>query len=308
MKRLLLSSALLVSTLYSSAQAIEIDSLFQKLKIAYEIFPGSVWGPNVAIADLPVTQEQVYEWFEVEGDAIYDSYDSISTDELYHHSYFDVQYYLGLFLKHPDLSMAYIDSLIGRKMLYPNWSDDKKLLNLLMEEGHGGTYRSSLSFLIYFKSETDFQVFLDPEMLNDIDFNEPPHIFHSDGYSSMELLSQAGESVYRLSGAVRGCGMCFGAFVQLVSFEGRTPKELFSYNLNLRTWEWPFTFNDSLGTMEVNYISDDLTYGCNCSEESTDETKEMEFASCYCKFELRNGTYELVEYKAKEVANPFEED
>jgi len=181
-------------------------------------------------------------------------------------------------------------------------SDDKKLFNFSLDEKTGGTYRSRISITHYTNDS------IVPSMNN----NDPHEIinqhqvFEGDGFDNIYSLETEQGTKYVLTGFVRGCSSCFELNLMLVNNKSGFFEKDFSYIINTRfPQECTLDYNSTSKTIVVDYITDDLTTDCDCTNyamldeneynnySDSDETEPIT-KRCHCTFEFNGLNFELV--------------
>lgn len=203
---------------------------------------------------------------------------------------------------HDRFGSSDIEAIIGDYDLAIVKSDDGKLYNFSLDEKTGGSYRSRLSLMHYTEISRD-SLPTQQELDEGTKIN-PYSIFEGDGFDSIHTLDTEEGIKYVVSGSVRGCSYCFETSVMLVYFADGFFQQDFYYSVNSRDWEEGAYYNPETQTIEVDYMTDDLTYDCDCSNTADEggydnyahdyEDEEMIIKKCHCTFEFNGRNFELV--------------
>lgn len=174
-------------------------------------------------------------------------------------------------------------------------SEDKKLYNFSLDEKTGGSYRSRISLTHYTDIERDN--FPTEDEINQRTKVNPYEVFESDGFSEIHSIATEEGTKYVMTGYTRGCSYCFQTYIMLVQFKNGVFQQEFYYSVNSRSWEGGVEYNHSTKTITVNYITDDLTTNCYCSnsdEASNDYDETFIEKKCHCTFQFDGLNFELI--------------
>lgn len=182
-------------------------------------------------------------------------------------------------------------------------SDDKKLYNFSLPEKTGGTYRSRISIMHYIEINQD-SLPTQEEIDKRIKIS-PYTVFDGDGFNSIHSIETRKGTKYVLTGYVRGCSYCFETNVMLVRLEGGIFQQDFVYSISSRSWEEGVSYDPNSKIITVDYVTDDLTTDCDCSnfvelDEEPDNyysySKETEPINkrCHCTFEFNGLNFVLI--------------
>lgn len=177
-------------------------------------------------------------------------------------------------------------------------SDNRKLFNFSLDEKTGGTYRSRISITYYTEDSTppSLKSKDDPEIINQ------HGVFESDGFNGIYSIETEVGVKYVLTGYTRGCSSCFESNIMLVSLKGGIFEKDFSYSVNSRSLEEGVSYDPKLKIITVNYITDDLTTDCYCSNFAdeeldnyySDNEQEAITKKCHCTFKFNGLNFDLV--------------
>lgn len=234
-----------------------------------------------------------------------DSYQEISKDSMdkFEFIYFlqeKIMSNLDEITHRPSFKEADITQLLDKDELSIVISDDRKLFNFSIDEKTGGTYRSRISMIYY--TELDSITQGKYSMVN----HKPPNaykVFNSDGYGAIYTIATDIGTKYVLTGGVKGCSTCYWTSILLVKIENGLFISEFHYAVESRSWETGVVYYSETKTIEVNYLTDDLTSYCNCEPIHENETEldrydldmdESNRLKCHCKFKFNGLNFELV--------------
>jgi hypothetical protein len=223
----------------------------------------------------------------------------------------------NLLLEFQDLIMGNIERIISHNKFEENnikelitdegdlsiaVSDDNKLYNFSLAEKIGGTYRSHISIMYYTEINQD-SLPTSKEIEKRVKIS-PYTVFEGDGFNEIYSIKTEEGTKYILTGYVRGCSYCFETNIMLVKFKDGIFEQDFVYSISSRSWEEGVSYDSKSKTITVDYITDDLTTDCDCSnyaksdEEQNDynttneETKPIK-KRCHCTFEFNGLNFEL---------------
>lgn len=194
-----------------------------------------------------------------------------------------------------------IQELIGQSELSVIRSDDGKLYNFSMDEKTGGTYRSRISVMHFTEINQDSLPTLE-ELEKGLKIN-PYLVFEGDGFNEIHTLETEEGTKYLLIGSVRGCSYCFESNIMLVKFKEGLFYQEFGYSVNSRSWEEGIAYDPTSKIITVDYITDDLTRDCDCTNYAAFEKDENDYSyeedmpitkSCHCTFEFNGVNFELI--------------
>ncbi len=139
-------------------------------------------------------------------------------------------------------------------------SDDRKLFNFSLDEKTNGSYKSRISITYYTADSTppSRKSKDDPEIINQ------HHVFKGDGFHGIYSIETEEGTKYVLTGYVRGCSNN----IMLVSLKNGVFEQDFSYSVNSRSWEEGVRYSPKNKIISVDYVTDDLTTNCNCSNHA----------------------------------------
>jgi len=222
--------------------------------------------------------------------------DSILGRYMIDHLQEKITHRLNQIINHSEFQKNDIEKLMNSNELSVVVSEDKKLYNFYFDEKTGGTYRSQVSIMHY----TEFV----PE--NSAQVEDFQTFFSSDGYSGIYTLNTDEGVKYVLTSFVRGCSLCFGTSVRLISFNNNCFKEDFVYSVDNRDYEDGVSYDHETKTIHVDYSVDDLTPYCYCSEatqenESNGSDKDIFNYNCHCRFIFNGKTFSLAEEAVKKT-------
>ncbi len=176
-------------------------------------------------------------------------------------------------------------------------SEDNKLFNFTIPEKHGGTYQSMISIMHY--TEVDSNLLVTDEAKEGGGESVVYEIFENDGYSNIYSISTDEGTKYILKGYVRGCTYCFENHISLVKFEDGQFVRDFYYSFDSRDPESDIEYDSESQTIEIEYVTDELTSDCYCDVEEEDKeyvdaVEELTPKRCTCVFEFNKVNFELI--------------
>ncbi|MFK7810302.1 MAG: hypothetical protein AB8F74_21035 [Saprospiraceae bacterium] len=211
-------------------------------------------------------------------------------------------------ISHKKFEDSSIEKLINQDLdLSIVVSDDRKLFNFSLDEKTGGTYRSRISITHYTEDEESPTIKSSdgPEIINQ------HGVFEGDGFNAIYSIDTKEGTKYVLVGHVRGCSYCFESNIMLVKLNDGMFEEDFSYSVNSRSWEEGISYNSKTKVITVDYITDDLTTDCDCSNYATLDEEENYYLDnddpepmvkrCHCTFQFNDLNFELVKESWEKV-------
>ncbi|MFK8104529.1 MAG: hypothetical protein AB8G15_18540 [Saprospiraceae bacterium] len=210
---------------------------------------------------------------------------------------------LGQVLAHPVSQGKDFTALFSEGDLAVIRSDDGKLYNFSLDEKTGGTYRSRISLMHFI----DFDAQQRPSAKAiENGASNPYAIFEGDGFDRIYAIESKEGIKYLLEGSVRGCSTCFESNIMLVSRKMDGFEQDFAYAVSSRGWESSISYDHETKTISIDYLTDDLTSSCYCSEDGTEEdySEESDLSpvkNCTCTFEFDGFSFELVQAGWKKV-------
>jgi hypothetical protein len=187
-------------------------------------------------------------------------------------------------------------------------SDDRKLFNFSLDEKTGGTYRSRISITHYIEDSESPTL----NSKDDLEIINQHGVFESDGFNGIYSIKTEEGIKYVLTGYVRGCSYCFESNIMLVSLKDGIFEQDFSYSVNSRSWEEGIVYNSGTKEITIDYITDDLTSDCGCSNYAVLDEEENNYYSyndetepitkrCHCTFKFNGLNFELVKESWEKV-------
>lgn len=206
---------------------------------------------------------------------------------------------------HEDFANFQPEALLDNDALSIIVSDDGKLYNFSLDEKTGGTHRSRISLTHYTEMNQDLlptpeEVALDTRI-------DPYAVFEGDGFDEIYTIKAKEGIKYILTGSVRGCSYCFETNVMLVHLTDAGFHSDFYYSVNSRSWEEGVSYDPITQKITVDYVTDDLTVDCDCSNAADDDYYFNDDAvpemtkQCHCTFEFDGNNFALVKESWEKV-------
>jgi hypothetical protein len=215
---------------------------------------------------------------------------------------------LNEFFDHKDFNEANLSKLNSGGDLSVVKSTDGKLYNFSLDEKTGGTYRSRISWMnLVGIDATDLHKGIDwkPSETIPAIFS----VFEGDGFGEIYAINTTEGIKYVLTGYVRGCSTCHMTFVKLVHFTSAKFELDFDYSVYSRDCKTGVSYDSEANRISVNYVTDDLTSVCDCSnrvdknelKDSSNSEEEVEGKKCHCTFEFDGSNFILMENSEGEI-------
>ncbi|PKQ61973.1 hypothetical protein BZG02_13615 [Labilibaculum filiforme] len=208
---------------------------------------------------------------------------------------------------HKDFNEANLAKLNSGGDLVVVKSSDGKLYNFSLDEKTGGTYRSRISWM-------NFVGINATDLYKSLDFKSSEKlpaifsVFEGDGFTGIYAITTNVGIKYVLTGYVRGCSSCHLTFVQLVHLNSNQFELDFDYSVYLREWDTGVSYDPETNTIVSDYVTDDLTTTCDCSnrltkhksKDSDENDEEGIEKNCHCIFEFDGSNFILVKHTEEE--------
>lgn len=192
---------------------------------------------------------------------------------------------LDQIVRHPDFYQHDVWEKIGAEDLGLVMSKDKRLVNFSFDAKTGGTYQARISRFYLIKSEKEI-----------IDITSEDFA-RTDGYTHIYRLDTEEGVKYVLTGAVRGCLLCFETFVQLIN---ENLIEEFHHAVVTREFNEGVSYDPVTNSIRVAYQTNDLTPSCSCENAETPIELERK-TPCNCVYIFDGKNFALTSEHQEEV-------
>jgi hypothetical protein len=197
-------------------------------------------------------------------------------------------------------------------------SEDKKLRNFSIDEKTGGSYRSSVSFTTYQTSSKLVPVIY-CNRFGEQSGSGVEYGFNEEGFDEVHNISTSNGVKYIVISSVRYCSLCFEQSFSLVQYDGNDFINYFQLYTESRFWEGGIEYNKTDNSIEIKYVTDDLTPDCSCvgsdyeddlegnqieefdadSDEETDDESILVTKECGCSYRFDGTTFVLTSKSEK---------
>lgn len=263
----------------------------------HQTYPAFHYSSEKYVFDsLGISKEAWMDYFSWEGDDVFQGLDSISGEDLFDFSSYNMGLYFALAVNTGKLNRENLIQFANEAGYWMIWSEDSSIMSMQFEEQHGGTYHSNIAHLVQFEGNHVANLYMDPEWEQEFHENQHAHGFSTDGYSQ---IIQLNDKQYLATGSVRGCSTCFGHYAELWTKKDEL-EITWSRHIFGRDYNATFSYNEESKVLSVSYITDDLLPQCYCEGDAPETDYDFnweELKQCTCSYLYKEGCFVLIEAK-----------